>query len=78
MRQPDASNSFPHLITLLNVAKEWMVDRPSDETEYALIILHEMRREATANPGLFDARALEWIEETIAFLQSGSQGVKAA
>jgi len=55
-----------------------MMDRLSDETEYALIILHEMRRQATANPQLYDAQALAWIEETIALLQSGSQGIKVA
>lgn len=55
-----------------------MVDRPSDETEYVLILLHQMRQEATANPQLFDSRALEWIEATIALLQSGRQEVKSA
>jgi hypothetical protein len=60
------------------VAKEWMVDRLSDETEYVLILLHQMRQEATANPQLFDRRALERIEETIALLQSGRVEVKAA
>ena len=55
-----------------------MVDRLSDETEYVLIVLHQMRQEATANPQLFDRRALERIEEAIAFLQSGRVEVKAA
>jgi hypothetical protein len=55
-----------------------MVDRLGDETEYALIILHQMREEATANPQLFDPQALERIEEAIALLQSGRQAVKAA
>jgi len=78
MPQPDTSSSFPHLITLLNVAKGCMVDRLSDETEYVLIVLHQMRQEATADPQLFDRRALERIEEAIAFLQSGRVEVKAA
>ncbi len=55
-----------------------MVDRLSEDTEYVLIILHQMRQEATANPQLFDPRALERIEEAIALLQSGRQEVKAA
>ena len=54
------------------------MDRLSNETEYVLIVLHQMRQEAAANPQLFDPWTLEWIEATIALLQSGRQEVKTA
>jgi len=45
------------------------MDRLADETEYALIILHQMREEMTAQPELCDPKRLKRINEAIALIQ---------
>jgi len=45
------------------------MDRLADETEYALIMLHQMREEMTAHPKLFDPHALRQINEAIARIE---------
>ncbi len=53
------------------------MDRLSDETEYVLIILHEMRAEVVAHPQYFDPLALKHIDEAIALIQ-GRKDVNVA
>lgn len=45
------------------------MDRLADETEYVLIILHQMRAEVIARPQLFDPDALKRINEAIALIE---------
>ncbi len=53
------------------------MDRLSDETEYVLIILHQMRAEVVAHPQYFDPLALKHIDEAIALIQ-GRKDVNVA
>ena len=53
------------------------MDRLDDETEYVLIILHQVRAEITAQPQLFNADALKQIDDAIRRVQLDEQ-VKAA
>lgn len=53
------------------------MDRLGDETEYVLIVLQQMREEATAHPESLDPHALKRIDEAIALIQ-GHREVKAA
>jgi len=46
------------------------MDRPADETEYALIILHQMREELTAQPELCDPKLLKRINEAIILIET--------
>ena len=46
-----------------------MMDRFGDETEYVLIILHQMRAEVIARPELFDPDALKRINEAITLIE---------
>jgi hypothetical protein len=44
------------------------VERLSDEAEYVLIVLHQMRSEVIAKPRFFDPLVLKQIDEAIAQL----------
>ncbi len=75
MLMPSASGSTVRLLLLLGVCTLLFrnyfrrMDRLTDETEYVLIILHEMRDRVIAEPQLFDPLALERIDGAIALIQ---------
>lgn len=53
------------------------MDRLTDEMEYVLMILYEMRTEVIARPQLFDPDALKRIDDAIRRIEVEKQ-VKAA
>ena len=53
------------------------MNRLADETEYVLVILHQMRAEVIARPQLFDPDALKRIDEAISLIENGKE-MKAA
>ena len=60
------------------VAHTQFMDRVTNEAEYVLEVLHQMRQEVIANPQWFDRDAVERIDKAIASLENITLEVKAA